>query len=260
MQSIESNLVALRQRIASACQAAGRDASSVTLVGVSKTKPATAVRCAAEHGVSELGENYLDEALEKISATRDLNLTWHYIGRIQSNKTRPIAEHFDWVHTVDRDKIARRLSRQCPPTKRLNVLLQINIDADPAKAGVAPADAADLLAHMLSLPNLAVRGLMTILAKDMDARASYQSMAQLFESLGQQLEQTQLACWDTLSMGMTADLEHAIAAGATHIRIGTALFGERGAIDGSESGDAKLADKVDASPISISTIGTTQDR
>lgn len=269
MQSIESNLVALSQRIAAACQEAGRDASSVTLIGVSKTKPVTAVYSAAEHGVRELGENYLDEALEKIAATRDLNLTWHFIGRIQSNKTRLIAEQFDWVHTVDREKIASRLSRQCPSSKKLNVLLQINIDADPAKAGVAPSDAADLLAQMLSLPNLAVRGLMTILARDMDARASYQSMAQLFESLRHQLNQAQLSCWDTLSMGMTADLEHAIAAGATHIRIGTALFGERdvrgerdekserAAKAGDEKVDAKLADTLDTS---VGSSGTARDR
>jgi pyridoxal phosphate enzyme (YggS family) len=227
VQRIESNLIALNRRLAAACTAAGRDTSSVTLIGVSKTKPVDAVRTAAELGVRQLGENYLDEALEKIAATTDLNLTWHYIGRIQSNKTRQIAEHFDWVHCVDRAKIANRLNSQCPPGKTLNVLIQINIDDDPAKAGVAPSDAAQLLLPMLSLPNLAVRGLMTMLAKDLDARASYQSMAQLFESLGHQLNQEQLGAWDTLSMGMTADLEHAIAAGATHVRIGTALFGER---------------------------------
>ena len=164
---------------------------------------------------------------EKIAATADLDLTWHFIGRIQSNKTRDIATHFHWVQTVDREKIARRLHEHCPNDKRLNILLQVNIDADSAKAGISPAQAGSLLEYIEQLPRLSPRGLMTILAADSDPRASYQSMAQLFKRLKLQLDPDSRAHWDTLSMGMTGDLEHAIAAGATHIRIGTARFGAR---------------------------------
>lgn len=227
MQSLEDNLNRLEARISAACEAAGRDRHGVTLIGVSKTKPVDAVRAAAALGVEELGENYLDEAAVKIEACADLDLTWHFIGRIQSNKTRTIARLFDWVHTVDRAKIAQRLSDQCPADKTLNVLLQINIDDDPAKGGVSPADAQDLLAGIADLPRLRPRGLMTILAQDTDPGAGYQSMAQLLAQLRPQLDIQQQPQWDTLSMGMTADLEQAIAAGSTHIRIGTALFGAR---------------------------------
>ena len=227
MQSIESNLRALNDRITRACEAVDRDPAEVTLIGVSKTKPAAAVRTAANLGVCQLGENYLDEAIVKIEATRDLDLVWHYIGRIQSNKTRTIAELFDWVHTLDRSKIAQRLNDQCPADKKLNVLIQINIDADPAKGGVSMVEASTLLTQICHLPNLRARGLMTILAQDSNPRVSYQSMAQLFTTLGAQLDAQQTLGWDTLSMGMTGDLEAAIAAGATHVRIGRALFGER---------------------------------
>ena len=227
MQNIKSNLAALERRIDAACAAAKRSRESVTLIGVSKTKPAAAVREASSLGITQFGENYLDEAIEKIAATADLDLIWHFIGRIQSNKTRDIAKHFHWVQTVDREKIARRLHEHCPSDKRLNILLQVNIDADSAKAGISPAQAGSLLEYIEQLPRLAPRGLMTILAADSDPRASYQSMAQLFERLKPQLDPDSRAHWDTLSMGMTGDLEHAIAAGATHIRIGTALFGAR---------------------------------
>ena len=226
-QDIQGNLVALERRVSDACIAVGRAPGSVTLIGVSKTKPLAAVREAAALGIQHLGENYLDEAIDKIQATQDLDLTWHFIGRIQSNKTRDIAQNFDWVQTVDRVKIARRLHDQCPPGKRLNVLLQINIDEDPAKAGVLAADAWQLLKALKALPNLQPRGLMTILAQHADPGASYNLVAQLFSTLGDRLADEAALCWDTLSMGMTGDLEQAIAAGATHIRIGTALFGAR---------------------------------
>jgi PLP dependent protein len=227
VQNIQSNLVALNARIDAACEAAGRTRESVTLIGVSKTKPASDVRTAAGLGLREFGENYLDEAIAKIDATQDLDLIWHYIGRIQSNKTKDIATHFDWVHTVDRNKIAQRLNNQCPKDKILNVLLQINIDADPAKGGVPANAAADLLATIVKLPHLRPRGLMTILSQTSDPGAGYNSMAQLFADLSQSLDADSSRSWDTLSMGMTGDLEQAIAAGATHIRIGTALFGAR---------------------------------
>lgn len=227
MQNIASNLVALERRITAACAEAGRPRRSVTLIAVSKTKPAADVRTAAALGLREFGENYLDEAVAKIAATADLDLTWHYIGRVQSNKTRDIAGHFQWVHTVDREKIARRLSEHCHADKQLNVLVQVNIDQDPAKGGAAVEAVPALLRRVCELPRLVPRGLMTILATDSDPGASYQSMAQLFADLKPQLDAGSRAHWDTLSMGMTGDLEQAIAHGATHIRIGTALFGAR---------------------------------
>ena len=227
MQSIKANLDTVQARITAACIVADRKPETVTLIAVSKTKPSSLVRAAAELGLEHFGENYLEEAVGKISETADLNLTWHFIGRIQSNKTRTIAEQFDWVHTLDRSKIARRLNEQCPAGKRLNVLLQINIDNDPAKAGVSADDAGQLLVELSRLPALRPRGLMTILSQQTDPGASYQSMAQLSARLATQLSGAQLHDWGTLSMGMSADLDAAIVAGATHIRIGTALFGAR---------------------------------
>jgi PLP dependent protein len=227
VQSIKTNLDVLQKRIEKACSVAGRDPREVTLIAVSKTKPSSAVREAARLGLIHFGENYLDEASEKITTCADLNLTWHFIGRIQSNKTRTIAEQFDWVHTLDRFKIARRLNEQCPAGKQLNVLVQINIDNDPAKAGVTTDAADQLLAEICRLPALRPRGLMTILSQQADPVASYQSMAQLSARLVEQLSASQLKDWGTLSMGMSADLDAAIIAGATHIRIGTALFGAR---------------------------------
>lgn len=227
MQSIETNLKALNERIVQACRNADRPREDVTLIAVSKTKPTSQVRAAANLGITHFGENYLDEAVNKIADTADLSLTWHFIGRIQSNKTRTIAEQFDWVHTVDRSKIARRLNAQCPAGKQLNVLVQINIDDDPAKAGVDPAQAQTLIEEIVALPALRLRGLMTILSQQADPGASYQSMAQLSARLAKQLSIADQQDWGTLSMGMTADLDDAIVAGATHIRIGTALFGAR---------------------------------
>ena len=237
---LANNLAAVRQRIDAACANAGRDANEVVLVGVSKTIPAEDIEAAFSLGVRHFGENYLDEALQKVQllgstgeralGTPNDRPEWHFIGRIQSNKTRQIAAHFDWVHTVEREKIARRLSEQCPANKLINVLLQINIDNAPAKAGVGAADAPMLLDAICGLPNLAPRGLMTILARSestANARASYGLMAQLAAELGDRLPATKRDAWDTLSMGMTGDLEAAIDAGATHVRIGTALFGAR---------------------------------
>ncbi len=230
MNKLESNLAAINQRIEAACASSGRSPRDVLLIGVSKTKPAGDVRLAYELGLRHFGENYLAEAIEKINSTRDLQqAVWHFIGRIQSNKTRQIAEHFDWVHTVDRPKIAQRLNDQCPPGKRLNVLLQVNIDADPNKGGISPEQADTLLQAVCKLPNLQPRGLMTILAAPDSAGVGYRSMAQLAADLRPTV--TRLCGgaggWDTLSMGMTADLDAAVAAGATQIRIGTALFGPR---------------------------------
>lgn len=221
--SIAANVRAVRRDIDAAAAACGRDAADVHLVAVSKTQPAGAVREAAAAGCRDFGENYLQEALPKIESLAGLVATWHFIGAIQSNKTRAIAEHFDWVHTVARARVARRLSEQCPPGKTLNVTLQVNVDADPEKSGVTPEAAGELLSAVRDLPNLQLRGLMTILRRDSDPAAGYGRLAALFESLAGHAPGT----WDTLSMGMSGDFAQAIAAGATHVRIGTAVFGPR---------------------------------
>ncbi len=225
--SIRENLEKVEARIAAACRASGRPRSDVTLIAVSKTRPASAVKTAADLGLTDFGENYVDEAVEKIEAAALPQLSWHFIGRVQSNKTRAIAAHFDWVHTIERGKIARRLDAHREGQEPLSVLVQINADADPNKAGVAPGQAMALIEEILPLPNLKLRGLMTILARETDPGSGYQSVAQLFSEIKAALDPSVRAHWDTLSLGMTADLEQAIAAGATHVRIGTALFGAR---------------------------------
>ena len=226
MTTIPGNLQHVRARIATACQRAGRGVEEVTLLAVSKTFGADAVRAAAAAGQRAFGENYIQEGVEKIAALRDLGLMWHCIGPIQSNKTRLVAEHFDWVHTVDRLKIAERLSAQRPADRPpLNVCIQVNIDGGANKSGVAPGDALALARAVAALPQLKLRGLMSIpeIAPDFDAaRAVHASARALFD----QLNADGLGL-DTLSMGMSDDLEAAIAAGSTMVRIGTAIFGSR---------------------------------
>ncbi|MEM7098918.1 MAG: YggS family pyridoxal phosphate-dependent enzyme [Pseudomonadota bacterium] len=225
---LELRLRQVLTRIDEACDKYRRDPAQVCLVAASKTQAAEVVMAARDLGISNFGENYVNEGVDKVVSIGDRTLNWHFIGRIQSNKTKVIAEHFDWVHTIDRFKIAQRLSHQCPAGKTLQTLIQVNIDGDPSKAGVKPEDCAVLLEDMLSLDNLAPRGLMTILAQD-DASnpvASYQSMAELHQRLAEQLPDD-YSGWKCLSMGMSGDLEAAIAAGATHIRIGTDIFGRR---------------------------------
>ena len=226
MTTIPGNLQHVRARIATACQRAGRGVEEVTLLAVSKTFGADAVRAAAAAGQRAFGENYIQEGVEKIAALRDLGLTWHCIGPIQSNKTRLVAEHFDWVHTVDRLKIAERLSAQRPADRPpLNVCIQVNIDGGANKSGVAPGEALALARAVAALPQLKLRGLMSIpeIAPDFEAaRAVHASAKALFD----QLNADGLGL-DTLSMGMSDDLEAAIAAGSTMVRIGTAIFGSR---------------------------------
>ena len=226
MTTIPGNLQHVRARIATACQRAGRGVEEVTLLAVSKTFGADAVRAAAAAGQRAFGENYIQEGVEKIAALRDLGLTWHCIGTIQSNKTRLVAEHFDWVHTVDRLKIAERLSAQRPADRPpLNVCIQVNIDGGANKSGVAPGEALALARAVAALPQLKLRGLMSIpeIAPDFEAaRAVHASAKALFD----QLNADGLGL-DTLSMGMSDDLEAAIAAGSTMVRIGTAIFGSR---------------------------------
>ena len=226
MTTIPGNLQHVRARIATACQRAGRGVEEVTLLAVSKTFGADAVRAAAAAGQRAFGENYIQEGVEKIAALRDLGLMWHCIGPIQSNKTRLVAEHFDWVHTVDRLKIAERLSAQRPADRPpLNVCIQVNIDGGANKSGVAPGEALALARAVAALPQLNLRGLMSIpeIAPDFEAaRAVHAGARALFD----QLNADGLGL-DTLSMGMSDDLEAAIAAGSTMVRIGTAIFGSR---------------------------------
>ena len=230
MTTIPGNLQHVRARIATACQRAGRGVEEVTLLAVSKTFGADAVRAAAAAGQRAFGENYIQEGVEKIAALRDLGLMWHCIGPIQSNKTRPVAEHFDWVHTVDRLKIAERLSAQRPEhLPPLSVCIQVNIDGGPTKSGVAPAEAQALARAVAKLPRLQVRGLMCIPdhAPEFEAQYALHTSARgLFDQI-RAAREPGLEAFDTLSLGMTADLEAAIRAGSTMVRVGTGVFGGR---------------------------------
>ncbi|KJK08879.1 MULTISPECIES: YggS family pyridoxal phosphate-dependent enzyme [Pseudomonas] len=223
MSTIADNLSTLAARISAAAEASGRSPSAIRLLAVSKTKPATAVREAFAAGVLDVGENYLQEALNKQAELSDLPLTWHFIGPIQSNKTRAIAEHFDWVHSVDRLKIAQRLSEQRPEgLTPLNICLQVNVSGEASKSGCTPEALPALASAIAALPRLKLRGLMAIPEPTDDRvaqEAAFAQVRQLQDSLGLDL--------DTLSMGMSHDLEAAIAQGATWVRIGTALFGAR---------------------------------
>jgi pyridoxal phosphate enzyme (YggS family) len=224
--TLQENLRSLRAEVSAAAAAAGRSERSVTLVAVSKGQPVEALRAAAALGIEHFGESYLQEALAKRTALPELPATWHFIGRIQSNKTRPLAQLFDWVHGVDRLKIAERLSVQRPTTAPpLNVCLQINIAAEDSKAGIAPEQAAELAAAMARLPGLRLRGLMTILPAGLAPEERRRGFGAL-HALLQQLNAGGAAL-DTLSMGMSDDFREAISEGATLVRIGTALFGPR---------------------------------
>src|SRR6476661_2671798 len=226
MTTIGSNLQTVRDRIAAACAGAQRPVTDVTLLAVSKTFGPDAVREAHAAGQRAFGENYIQEAVDKMALLADLPLEWHCIGPVQSNKTRLVAQHFDWMHTVDRLKIAQRLADQRPEGRPpLNVCIQVNIDGGGAKSGVAPGEVLDLAREVARLPTLRLRGLMTIPepAESYEAQlAVHRRAAALFG----QLRDAGLDV-DTLSMGMTADLEAAIAAGSTMVRVGTAIFGGR---------------------------------
>ena len=228
--TIPANLQAVQQAIASAAQAAGREPGSILLLAVSKTFGADAVIAAADAGQRAFGENYLQEAVDKIEDVLqlrpDLQLEWHFIGPLQSNKTRPVAEHFDWVHAVDREKIAQRLSDQRPAhLPPLNICLQVNVSGEASKSGVTPAELPALAHAVNSMPHLKLRGLMAIPEPAQTEAEQRVPFAQL------RLLQQQLAAegipTDTLSMGMSADMGAAIAEGANIVRIGTAIFGKR---------------------------------
>jgi pyridoxal phosphate enzyme (YggS family) len=226
MSTIQTRLLAVRARIEAACQAAKRDPQTVTLLAVSKTFGPEAVRQAHAAGQTAFGENYIQEAVEKITALRDLPLEWHCIGPIQSNKTRLVAEHFDWVHTIDRLKIAQRLSEQRPAhLPPLQLCLQVNVDGGDNKSGVPPQEALALARQVAALPNVRLRGVMSIPEPAPDfiaALASLTAVRGVFDALN-----ADGLALDTLSIGMSADLEAAVHAGSTMVRVGSAIFGGR---------------------------------
>lgn len=230
MSIISANMQAVERAIAAAAAAAGRPREAVQLLAVSKTFPFEDVLEAMQTGQRAFGENYLQEGVDKIAAVAaaapDAQLEWHFIGPIQSNKTRPIAENFDWVHAVDRLKIAQRLSEQRPAgLSPLNVCLQVNISGESSKSGVAPADLPELARQVARLPNLRLRGLMAIPQAETDAAKQHLPFARV-RLLYEQLQDDGMQL-DTLSMGMSGDLAAAVAEGATIVRIGTAIFGKR---------------------------------
>ena len=229
MSVIAANLQAVKNDIAAAAQQASRDPSGVTLLAVSKTVSPDRVREAFEAGQPAFGENYVQEGLDKIAALGDLRsrIAWHFIGPLQSNKTRPVAEQFDWVHAIDRLKIAERLSAQRPADLApLQVCIQVNISNEDTKSGVLPEEVPALARAVAALPNLRLRGLMAIPAPAADLAAQRVPFAALRRLL-EELRQSGLDV-DTLSMGMSADMPAAVAEGATMVRIGTAIFGARG--------------------------------
>jgi PLP dependent protein len=224
--NVLNGLAETRKRIASAAMRYGRDPQSVGLVAVSKAQPPRAIEIAAEAGQRDFGENYLQEALSKIEQLAAKRLTWHFTGQLQANKTRAVAEHFQWVHTLDRERIAVRLNDQRPHyAAPLNICIQVRLEDEPGKGGVAPDEALALARRIVELPRLALRGLMCI----PPPRDSFEEQLTLFQQLAdcQRKLRAEGLALDTLSMGMSGDLEAAIAAGATWVRIGTAIFGER---------------------------------
>ncbi len=232
----QANLDAIHERITKAARAAGRDSSSVRLLAVAKTFPATAIAEAAQAGQRAFGENYVQEAVAKMdelaNAAPSYDLEWHFIGPIQSNKTRQIAERFDWVQSVDRIKIAERLSEHRPVhLPPLNMLLQVNVSGEASKAGVLPDDLPQLASDVAGLPRVRLRGLMAIPAPESEVarqRIAFANTKRLFEQLRAQLHlHSGGSQVDVLSIGMSADLEAAIAEGSTMVRVGTAIFGAR---------------------------------
>lgn len=225
MPQIEQQLKAIQQRIAAAASDCGRDPSEIQLLAVSKTQPLAALQAAIAAGQRQFGESYVQEAVSKLTTLHDTALQWHFIGPIQSNKTQAIAQHFNWVHSIDRLKIAQRLNQQCPNSRKLHVCIQVNTSGETSKSGVAPGDLMTLAEQIRELPNLCLRGLMTIPAKQPDRSTQRIPFRQLYE-LQSQLNQRGFGL-DTLSMGMTHDLEAAIHEGATLVRVGTGIFGPR---------------------------------
>jgi pyridoxal phosphate enzyme (YggS family) len=230
MTTIPANLQAVTERIAAACDVAGRNPATVLLLAVSKTWPAVCLREAANAGQQAFGESYVQEALPKMAELADQQIEWHFIGPLQSNKTRPVAESFAWVHSIERLKIAERLSAQRPsPLPPLNVCVEVNVSGEASKSGCTPDEASALCRAVAALPNLKLRGLMAIPEPMADggeksalARRRFRAVRELLDALN-----SEGLALDTLSMGMSHDLEAAIMEGATIVRVGTAIFGER---------------------------------
>jgi len=230
MSSIAENLSQVRQQMKSAVRKTGRYTSQVLLLAVSKTRPADDLRQAYAEGQRDFGENYLQESLEKITTLQDLDICWHFIGPLQSNKTKAVAENFNWMHTVDRLKIAQRLSDQRPANlPPLNICVQVNISQEQSKSGVLPSELPELIAKISELPNICVRGLMAIPKATENPKEQQQAFAAM-QTLLKQLQEAHPEM-DTLSMGMSGDMDAAIAEGSTIVRIGTAIFGARPAKD-----------------------------
>ncbi|MCP4186447.1 MAG: YggS family pyridoxal phosphate-dependent enzyme [Gammaproteobacteria bacterium] len=226
MQNIEKNLIAIKQQMETAAIKYHRNPADILLLAVSKKKPVSDIETAYACGQHDFGENYLQEAEQKISALSDLDICWHFIGAIQSNKTRVVAQNFDWAHCIDRFKIARRLSEQRPVSMpALNVCIQVNVEQEASKSGIMLSEVPALAEQIAGLPNLRLRGLMAIPAPADDFELQRKPFARLREML-ETLNQKGLNC-DTMSMGMTHDMSAAIAEGSTLVRIGTAIFGER---------------------------------
>lgn len=235
--SFSQNLQQITERISAACKQHGKDPAGIEVLAVSKTFSARVVQEAIAAGVREFGENYVQEGIEKIAALSSSKdkLTWHFIGPLQSNKTREVAEHFDWMHSIDREKIARRLSEQRPlALAPLQVCIQVNVSGEESKSGVSPDDAQALALAVARLPRLTLRGLMAIPEPTSDEalqRARFRALAALFKTVRSTLSTEQQAHFNVLSMGMSADLEAAVAESipeaVTVVRVGTALFGER---------------------------------
>lgn len=224
--TLTERLNQVRKQIEQAERRYGRTPGSVALVAVSKRHPLSAIHESIEAGQLAFGENFVQEGVEKIASIENRSVKWHFIGHLQSNKSKEVARHFDWVHTIDREKIARRLSAQRPESMEpINICIQVNLDREPSKSGVAPEEVAHLAERIAELPNLRLRGLMALPAATPHFHQQRLTFARLGE-LNQTLSDRGIIT-DTLSMGMTSDLEAAIAEGATHVRVGTAIFGPR---------------------------------
>jgi PLP dependent protein len=220
---ITDHLADIIERVARAAERVGRSPHDVTIVAISKQQPASSIAVAHRAGIENFGESYVQESLPKIAALADSRLTWHFVGKLQANKTRQVAEAFDWVHTVDRVKIAERLDEQRSPSAApLNVLIQVNQSDDAQRSGARPQDVAELARAIAVMPRLKLRGLMTLPPQSDSPTRWFAELAALRNSL----ERDGVAL-DSLSMGMSGDFEQAVAAGATHVRIGTAIFGKR---------------------------------
>ena len=227
MSGLADRLEAVRARVSAAADACGRDPAEIRIIGVTKLKPAAAIAEALRAGLEDIGENFVQEALEKMDALGGRQPTWHFIGALQSNKTRPVAERFDWVHSVDRARIARRLSAQRPPEAApLKVCIQVHLGGEQSKSGAEPGDVPALAREILGLPRLELKGLMAVPPPETESarqRAWFRQLRRLHDAL-----RADGIPVDTLAMGMSDDLEAAVAEGATHVRIGTAIFGARG--------------------------------